>query len=465
MIIVKGLSLMYKMYMLLILFVSYAMPSFAVVEQQVVHIHGTVTDVTGAYVLSGAELTFTSNIDTEIVSSDEEGNYTVDLWVSPETVGVDDNPTPYPIELSQNYPNPFNPSTTIPFAIAEPGNVRLDIYSISGQKVKTLIDDYYYQGSHAVVWDGRDDKGVFMASGVYLYSVSTGTVRETRKMVLLDSGISRSGSDVSVAVGKTGVSSAMGYKISVSATRTDCFPFSGERFLTNTDQFEIHMDITMSTTEVWEKKLEIRQQEQLLLERYPNTRLLYDGENGGLSTLYSGSSAPIYLPLDRMNEEQISDAAREFLADYDALFRIRGSEMRDYSVSERDTAFEVTFQQYYKVIPVDGARIRFSVLLDGQVTSINNGFEDLSDGLNGSATPTLLSGDALVIAQELYNIPDETTSKYDRLDMSMCVFAENGENHLCWFLSLIFHQLGVFSDLYIDAYSGEILADKLNIRY
>ncbi len=92
---------------------------------------------------------------------------------------------PSDYKLEQNYPNPFNPSTTINYDLTKSSAVRLDIYNIIGQKVRTLINDVQSAGSWKVVWNGNDDFGVSVASGVYFYRLATPNVVLTRKMVLM----------------------------------------------------------------------------------------------------------------------------------------------------------------------------------------------------------------------------------------------------------------------------------------
>ena len=96
--------------------------------------------------------------------------------------------------LKQNYPNPFNPSTTIEFTLPVAQRVILEIYDISGQLVKTLIDALKPAGIYKVDWDGTNEAGEQVASGVYFYrlrtenfhSESTGkTFIQTRKMMLV----------------------------------------------------------------------------------------------------------------------------------------------------------------------------------------------------------------------------------------------------------------------------------------
>jgi hypothetical protein len=92
---------------------------------------------------------------------------------------------PHKYGLNPNYPNPFNPSTTIEFSLAEEGRVQLEIFNILGQQVKVLTDARYPEGAHAVVWDGRDESGRTVASGVYLYRLVADGYVKSRKMVVL----------------------------------------------------------------------------------------------------------------------------------------------------------------------------------------------------------------------------------------------------------------------------------------
>ena len=92
---------------------------------------------------------------------------------------------PTDFTLSQNYPNPFNPTTTIRFGLPGAAQVELAIYNIVGQKVKLLVRGYYQAGDHEVEWQGTDDEGRPVASGVYFYRLTSEGVNETRKMLLL----------------------------------------------------------------------------------------------------------------------------------------------------------------------------------------------------------------------------------------------------------------------------------------
>ena len=87
--------------------------------------------------------------------------------------------------LKQNYPNPFNPETIIQYDLPRGHEVEIVVYNILGQKVRTLLEEYQRAGRHRVLWDGRDDKGKEVASGIYLYRIKTSEFSQTKKMVLL----------------------------------------------------------------------------------------------------------------------------------------------------------------------------------------------------------------------------------------------------------------------------------------
>ena len=89
--------------------------------------------------------------------------------------------------LTSNYPNPFNPATSISFGIGgdTPVSVRLDIYNLLGDKIKTVIDKELPPGSYEVTWDGMDKYGNPVASGVYFYRLKAGGNLLSRKMLLL----------------------------------------------------------------------------------------------------------------------------------------------------------------------------------------------------------------------------------------------------------------------------------------
>ena len=94
---------------------------------------------------------------------------------------------PNKFSLYQNYPNPFNPTTTIKYSVGgqNAANVKLIIYNILGQKVKTLVNDTKIPGQYSAIWNGRNDNGVEVSSGVYLYLLKVKDFVETKKMIFL----------------------------------------------------------------------------------------------------------------------------------------------------------------------------------------------------------------------------------------------------------------------------------------
>jgi len=89
------------------------------------------------------------------------------------------------ISLAQNYPNPFNPSTRIGFVLPAASRVAMAIYDSAGRCVRTVLDRDLGGGSHEVIWDGCDDGGKIVASGVYYCRLSAGKQSLSRKLVLL----------------------------------------------------------------------------------------------------------------------------------------------------------------------------------------------------------------------------------------------------------------------------------------
>ncbi len=96
-----------------------------------------------------------------------------------------DNMVPPELTLGQNYPNPFNPSTTISYQLPASGPVRLDIYNVRGQLVRTLIDAEQEAGYHSVVWNGTDNAGQSVASGIYFYRLSSPAQTLGKRMLLM----------------------------------------------------------------------------------------------------------------------------------------------------------------------------------------------------------------------------------------------------------------------------------------
>jgi glycosidase len=108
--------------------------------------------------------------------------------VLPVLTGVEEErgtSVPNEISLYQNYPNPFNPTTQIRYDLSSHGFVSLKVYNMLGQKVRTLVNGLKPSGAHVVSWDGKNDSGVLLSSGVYFYSLQQGPNVITKKMLLV----------------------------------------------------------------------------------------------------------------------------------------------------------------------------------------------------------------------------------------------------------------------------------------
>ena len=92
---------------------------------------------------------------------------------------------PSNISLYQNYPNPFNPTTEIGFELSKEGYVELNIYDATGKLVKTLIDGEKEAAYHTVYWNGTNNAGKALPSGVYVYTLKAGEYSESKTMILL----------------------------------------------------------------------------------------------------------------------------------------------------------------------------------------------------------------------------------------------------------------------------------------
>jgi hypothetical protein len=120
--------------------------------------------------------------DEIIINND---NVVFDIYLVPD-VDADDELILPASSLSQNVPNPFNPETTISFSVTQTSSfVNLEIYNIKGQQVRTLVNEVFPAGRHSVLWDGRDDYGIPVSSGIYFYKFETGAFSAIKKMILI----------------------------------------------------------------------------------------------------------------------------------------------------------------------------------------------------------------------------------------------------------------------------------------
>ncbi len=102
------------------------------------------------------------------------------------SVGNHDNPINLTsLKLNQNYPNPFNPSTTISFTLTKKDFTEISIYNTKGQKVRKLSSDYFHEGTHQLIWNGNDDNGSKVSSGIYFLQLKTDNKVLTKRMLLM----------------------------------------------------------------------------------------------------------------------------------------------------------------------------------------------------------------------------------------------------------------------------------------
>jgi hypothetical protein len=117
------------------------------------------------------------NIDVEVVSeSTKKSN------ISPS---IRENALPAEFVLLQNYPNPFNPETSISFALSKDGYTTLKVYDITGKLITILINEQKTAGYYTVKWNGRNEKGEIVPTGLYLYQIISGEYSSTKRMLLL----------------------------------------------------------------------------------------------------------------------------------------------------------------------------------------------------------------------------------------------------------------------------------------
>jgi len=104
----------------------------------------------------------------------------------PEELGNENEATlPDVFALHQNYPNPFNPVTSIRYDIPEAANVQVSIYSLLGQKVKTLASGAHQPGFYAVQWNGTNDHGNPVASGMYICRIQADRFNAVKKLIMM----------------------------------------------------------------------------------------------------------------------------------------------------------------------------------------------------------------------------------------------------------------------------------------
>ncbi|MFC1552584.1 leucine-rich repeat domain-containing protein [Candidatus Latescibacterota bacterium] len=122
-------------------------------------------------------------IENALLADLNNNNVTVDI--GNELVFVENEAGPLLFNLGQNYPNPFNPTTEIVYSIASDNHVSLEVFNISGQLVRTLVNEYKPSGNYKVQWDGKDNVGTSLPAGLYLYRLQSGANKDINKMMMI----------------------------------------------------------------------------------------------------------------------------------------------------------------------------------------------------------------------------------------------------------------------------------------
>ena len=123
----------------------------------------------------------TDGIDT-VFSMDERVIFVIGKYAA---LAVDETTIPNEYSLNQNYPNPFNPTTRIQYSLPKAGLVQMSIYTLMGQKIATLVNRNMDAGQYIIPWHAMDDQGRKVPSGIYFYTLESGSYRAIKKLVLL----------------------------------------------------------------------------------------------------------------------------------------------------------------------------------------------------------------------------------------------------------------------------------------
>lgn len=129
-----------------------------------------------------ADIYFNPN-HSQLVVPNFNANSLTFITINPVT--IEDRPYADGFQLKPNYPNPFNPATVIRYQLAVNSKVTLKVYNLLGQEVRTLVNLHKSAGSHSVMWDGKNNQGQSVSSGVYLYRLEAGDFVRTRKMIMM----------------------------------------------------------------------------------------------------------------------------------------------------------------------------------------------------------------------------------------------------------------------------------------
>ena len=171
----------------LLIFISLYLEMFSFeTDAQTLSVEGRVT--AGRYRVREASVTFIDNADTTKKFSaltNNIGNYQISV---PTSIESNTNNLPSKFELAQNYPNPFSSSTSIPYDIHKQTDIQVIIYDILGREVRKFAVGFQTAGSYNILWDGRNNFGQKVASGVYFYKLQAGSESQVKKMIFNSGG-------------------------------------------------------------------------------------------------------------------------------------------------------------------------------------------------------------------------------------------------------------------------------------
>ena len=143
------------------------------------------------YSIGGLQNDVAHNVRVRVHNLNPDPELSVSAWTTATATPTEDAAAKQvasvatSFELAAAYPNPFNPSTTIGYALPQAADVRLDIYNVMGQRVRTLVAAHQPAGYYAVEWKATDDSGHTLSSGVYFYRLQAGAFRATQRMLLM----------------------------------------------------------------------------------------------------------------------------------------------------------------------------------------------------------------------------------------------------------------------------------------